>query len=413
VSLIFHRRRFLRTGVQSVMGAVLACPIAAAIATAATSPEVQTAMNPPKKDRLVSVLQAAGHPPRIVTGEGGASLAVLPHGGRILGLFGGESDTNFLWTNPALSTAATAKAYFASDDWHNSGGDRTWLAPEVDFFLPNFPDISTYFQPRGLDPGNYQVTSGEGQLTGGKDRQGSDAEVSIRNELQLESKRAAQQLKLRITKTVRMVENPLGNAPQADLRGQVEFAGYRLHTTLQILNPAGRATSRQASYVGIWNLLQLPHGGQMLIPTYYRSVPTTFFGEIPGEDIQSYDRMIRYTMRAPGEQKISVRALASTGRAGYMFRQGDESCLVVRNFNINPSGAYVDVWGTRLDDDGYAIQACNINNSELGSFSELEYHAPAVGGDTGQARSDDVSVVWAFRGTETTIRAVAGLLLGD
>jgi hypothetical protein len=42
----------------------------------------------------------------------------------------------------------------------NSGGDRTWLAPELDFFLPNYPDLSFtgYGQPRQLDPGNYQIT---------------------------------------------------------------------------------------------------------------------------------------------------------------------------------------------------------------------------------------------------------------
>jgi len=52
----------------------------------------------PSKDQLLSVLKAAGHQPRVVASEDGAALAVLPHGGRILGLFSDESDTNFLWT---------------------------------------------------------------------------------------------------------------------------------------------------------------------------------------------------------------------------------------------------------------------------------------------------------------------------
>ena len=99
--------------------------------------------------------------------------------------------------NPALARAATAKEYFASKDWHNSGGDRTWLAPEVDFFFPNFPDLTSYFQPRGLDPGSYQVTNREGEVSGTQEGLGSGAELTIENELQLESRRAAQQLQLR------------------------------------------------------------------------------------------------------------------------------------------------------------------------------------------------------------------------
>ena len=361
-------------------------------------------MIPPNKEELLSLLQASGHQPLVITSVAGASLLVLPHGGRVLGLFSERSGINFLWTNPALADAASAKAYLSSDDWHNSGGDRTWLAPEIDFFFPHFPDLTTYFQPRDLDPGNYRVLDQEF---------GSDAHptCAIRNELELELKRSCQRYDLRITKNVGTVSNPITDSGIHDSNDPLEFAGYRMHTSLEILKPDSLINGDSQSCIGIWNLLQLPHGGEMLIPTYCRSEPTTFFGEIPSNDLRVKDRLIRYAMRAIGEQKISVRAFASTGRAGYMFRQGEEFCLVVRNFGIDPSGKYVDVWGTRLDDSGYAFQACNING-KLGSFSELEYHAPAIGGNTGHRRSDDVSVVWAFRGSEQAIQRAANLLLG-
>ncbi len=358
----------------------------------------------PNKEELFSILRAAGHQPLVVASEAGASILLLPHGGRILGLFSESSGTNFLWTNPVLDDAATAKEYLSSDDWHNSGGDRTWLAPEVDFFFPNFPDIGTYFQPRDLDPGNYQVLDQEFS---------SDAHptCAIRNELQLALKRSGQQYDMRITKIVGVVSNPLPDMGIEASNHRLEFAGYRLQTSLEILNADSLINGDSQSYVGVWNLLQLPHGGEMLLPTYCRSEPTTFFGEIPTKDLQVEDRLIRYKMRARGEQKISVHALAATGRAGYLFRQGEEFCLVVRSFGIDLSGKYVDVWGTRLEDSGYVFQACNIN-SKLGSFSELEYHAPAIGGNTGHLRSDDVSVVWAFRGPEQAIQQAANLILG-
>jgi len=66
----------------------------------------------------------------------------------------------FLWTNSALNSVESPRAYHASDDWQNSGGNRTWLAPEVDFFFPKFPniDIAGYWQPRSLDPGSNELT---------------------------------------------------------------------------------------------------------------------------------------------------------------------------------------------------------------------------------------------------------------
>jgi hypothetical protein len=115
-------------------------------------------------------------------------------------------------------------------------------------------------------------------------------------------------------------------------------------------------------------------------------------------------------MRATGEHKIGIRAVATTGRAGYLYHRGDQSALVVRNFVVNPSGEYVDVPWTDTQDFGYSTQACNVN-SKLGAFSELEYHAPAIGHGTGRTHCVDESQVWAFRGDSAKIRHIAQTLL--
>lgn len=88
---------------------------------------------------LVNVLKQAGKPARIYKSPDGTRLLVLPHGGRVLGLFAPNSEENFYWTNPALAAPESARAFYASASWHNSGGDRTWLAPEVDVSSPTFP----------------------------------------------------------------------------------------------------------------------------------------------------------------------------------------------------------------------------------------------------------------------------------
>ena len=102
------------------------------------------------KDTLIGTLKGAGKSVELCRIQDRSEVLILPHGGRILGLFAAGSSQNFLWTHPALATASTALAFFDSDQWHNSGGDRTWLAPEVDFFFPEFPSTDRYWQPSSL-----------------------------------------------------------------------------------------------------------------------------------------------------------------------------------------------------------------------------------------------------------------------
>ena len=107
---------------------------------------------------------------------------------------------------------------------------------------------------------------------------------------------------------------------------------------------------------------------------------------------------------------MAIRGAALGGRAGYIYPSSDRVALVVRNFSGNPSGEYVDVpW--RTENFGYCFQACNVNG-RLGTFSELEYHVPAIGGSTGLGHVQDRSQLWAFRGPSRQIEKIASCLLG-
>jgi len=108
--------------------------------------------------------------------------------------------------------------------------------------------------------------------------------------------------------------------------------------------------------------------------------------------------------------KNRVRALATTGRIGYVYPTGDRHALIVRNFSVNPSGEYADVPWTEPEDKGYSTQACSVN-SRWGMFSELEYHVPAIGGGTGLSQIEDRSQLWAFRGQRRDIVKIARALL--
>lgn len=341
---------------------------------------------------LTSVLKKVGQPTKVLTMADGTRVLVLPHGGRVLGLFAPQSEDNFYWTHPALNSAAEAREFYASDAWHNSGGDRTWLAPEVDVFLPDYPSRDKYFQPRELDPGNYRVS-------------GAGAAMRLVNRFTVTLSRSHKQVELEIAKSFAPARNPLRHE-RGGVPADVHYAGYTQHTSLAIVG------GDRTSPVGLWNLVQMPHGGDLLMPTFSRSDPKLIFGNIPAEDLTVDDRLVRYRMRQAGEHKIALRAAAVTGRVGYLFQQGGRWALVIRNFVVNPSGQYVDVPWDDPSDLGYSTQACNVN-SGLGQFSELEYHIPAIGGSTDHTRCEDAAQVWAFRGPEQAIldithRLVAG-----
>ena len=77
--------------------------------------------------------------------DGTQGAGVCPTGGRVLGACSPRATTRISSGRIlALADAVTrARSFYEGKQWHNSGGDRTWLAPEIDFFFPEFPDLKT------------------------------------------------------------------------------------------------------------------------------------------------------------------------------------------------------------------------------------------------------------------------------
>lgn len=381
------RRDFI-SEISTEMGAALIMGVGLNSSFANTS----TSNNPiPKKDELISNLHGSGKQTHQLTFSDGSTILILPHGGRVLGLYSLNSYENFYWTNPALSSKETAQAFYSSDEWQNSGGDRTWLAPELDLFFPKYPDTKTYWQPRELDPGNYEVTS-------------SGTDLKLTNTLSLKFSRSGKSAKLRMSKSFGPALSPL-RYTKTDTPPSLSYAGYTQFTRLEILE------GPDCPYIGLWNLVQMPHQGDLLIPTFGKASPKIWFGDIAADDLLVSDYLVRYKMRAKGEHKLGISAVSTTGRVGYIFQTDNIYNLIIRSFTVNPSGEYVDVAWNDPGDLGYSTQACNIN-SKLGEFSELEYHIPAIGGNSGLICCDDVTQVWAYRGNKESISQATRLLLG-
>jgi hypothetical protein len=344
---------------------------------------------------LSRAIEEAGKSSQVFATPDGSRLLLLPYGARVLGLFALESEENFFWTNPALERGETAKALFGGSGWHNTGGDRTWIAPEVDVFFTDLK-VPQYFQPRQLDMSDYAVERTQGGCR-------------MLREMTLHLGRPNCDVALRLSKWFGPAPNPLRRErDMAAVAGAVQFAGYTQRIVMQILDPS----APPATGLGIWNLVQLPPGGEMLVPLYARSAPQQCFGDVPAECLTLEDHLLRVKVDFPGSHKIAVKATVLCGRAGYVYEREGRWSLIVRNFFVNPSGEYIDVQRHDLHDFGYSFQMCRVDEAEFGSFCELEYHAPSLGALPDPLRSEDVSQLWAFRGAREAINAVARKLLG-
>ena len=347
-------------------------------------------------NQLISTLSSAGQAPVQQVQPDGSRLLLLPYGARVLGLFAPASDENFFWVHPALASTASAESFFQSRGWHNTGGDRTWLAPEVDVFFPNYPDTTIWQVPQELDPGSYQAME-----AGPAWKLASDITVKL--------SRRAEQVQTRITRHWSPAPNPLRYEPLGNELDGITYAGYTQETCLELL-----AGSAEVAQIGLWNILSVPNGGEVIVPTYSRAKPEIYSGTIDAADLTVSGHDVRFRSGGAGIRKIGVRACASTGRLGYLYQSRDAWALITRNFTVNPSGEYIDVpWqrSTAPDAMGYSTQACSVQTGDW-DYCELEHHLPAISLASGSTRSVDTSQIWAFRGPPKAIEEVAQCLLG-
>ena len=346
-------------------------------------------------DNLIKILNSVNKPTVIYESPDGTRLLLLPYGARILGLYAAGKNENFYWVNKSLENIKSAKTLFESEGWQNTGGDRTYLAPELDLFFPDYPKTDKHWIPPQLDASEYFIRE-------------KDKGIQMDKKMVLHFARPNQDVELELTKWVGQAKNPLRYEKHLQNKiGRVEYAGYTQRTTLKLIGEM----SNNALQVGLWNLIQLPHGGDLIVPTYSKTQPLILFGDIPSEYLLSEPHCIRFKVCFPGEHKIAIRAAATTGRVGYVYCCNNKWSLVVRNFFVNPSGEYVDVPKNNPEDLGYSVNAVNVD-SALGDFCELEYHTPAIGPGLNRLSGTDVSQVWAFRGNQKDIETITYKILG-
>ncbi|MBO9609138.1 MAG: hypothetical protein J7639_24495 [Paenibacillaceae bacterium] len=347
--------------------------------------------------QLISGLERLGLPCRVMT-HGKGKLVVLQRGARMLGVYPDADDDNVLWTSPALLASAAQTAPFAAASVWNTGGDRTWLSPEFEYNIADVSDMwNTYAVQMTVDPGDYRFTRSDADAT-------SLTQVAVPQAYYTGTPHS-----LEIAKSFRPIPDPL--LPLKDKAGSVidpatyAYIGYETATRCRCTDPKQRAP------LSIWQLAQLPAGGQMLVPTYGTAPVSRFFGAENSPRIAIEPGHVRFTIDARESFKASIKAPYVTGRMGYYRPLGPErATLFVRQFAVRPSAAYGDAFYPNLDDPGHCVQVYN-DDGTLGDFGEMEYHSPLLG-SFGGSTLEDTNETFVYAGAADTVERIRRLLLG-
>jgi len=328
----------------------------------------------------------------VLTIGSGARLLLLERGGRIFGPFFGD-DAGIFWTNEAWHDAGTFRALLKNKEW-NVGGDRMWIAPEIQFHIQDRNDPAHSERiPRPMDPGSYRIHAGAKSGT---------MEQTIR----LRAYNLAQgNIALQLRKDIVPAANPLRKLPgAAELLGDVRYCGYLQEVTLNIRR--GAEICAEA-----WNITQVEPPGDIWIPVTSTAAYVDYYDPIDDDYLRRTQDWVR--LKATGERKYKV-GLNAAQVQGYVVYQSESDgapYLYIKCFFSNPSAEYAEEPAALPGRNGNSVHVYN-DDGKLGGFTELECNLQPVGGVFKRRASRDVVCNWFFFGEpeklDTIVKALTG-----
>lgn len=329
----------------------------------------------------------------ILTVGDGWQVIITEHGGHVFGPFSDTCPEGIFWLPDDIKDPAQYKKRIDDKLW-NIGGDRVWIAPEIQF---NIRDRSHFREtlktPTTIDPGTYTMT-----------RDG-DA-VHLKMSLDLESfNTVVGSLHADFHRMIHRAENPLRFLPfYRELMEGLSYCGIE-----EVIDLA--ETSGQDIFAESWDLLQIRPKGTLFIPMY-RPLRGTDHYEPAGDHEALAENGITLRITGDSRYKIAYRSALLTGRFGYLADSDtDESVLIIICYPNNPSAMYSEEPPLIEGDTGYSIHVYN-DDGNSGGFAEMECNMLTIGNPTGIHRSVDRLTKWIFTGKKEQLKAVAETLLG-
>jgi hypothetical protein len=346
-------------------------------------------------------LCAAGLRHAVLPLAGGHSLLVTEHWGKAFGPFRDEKDCGTLWVSPKAAEPESLSGMVKSGEWC-AGGDRLWLAPEVQFNIPNrkrWDSGGAYVLPREIDPGRYSLRAERGL-------------VALSQELEVRQHNTARGLKrASVERRFSPARDPLdGCAARRGARSGVEFTGYSEEARLADLSGDGAPFE-------MWNLLQVRPPGVAVLPCTGAVEHQDYYRPVDPGHMSVRERCAVLRLTGDRKYKVGWKSAGLWGRIGY-YRElpGSRMQLVVRQFFNNPASRYVDEPAGKAGASGDSVQFYN-DDGALGGFAEIEVHGQSLGGRDSRGSARRTSAVdylefWQYTGRPESVKMVGELLLG-
>lgn len=327
--------------------------------------------------------------------QNGVQVLITEYGGRVLGPFLAEDGESLFWSSKALAHPAALGAVVAAREW-NVGGDRLWIAPEIQYNARDRTDFwGSLALPPQMDPGHYAL------------EQVSSAAWRLYQEVTLEAYNLAQGSKtLQVERMIRPADDPLRSlAGYAELVAGVTYAGYEQGVTLTDMHP-------DAILSEAWNLTQVNPGGRLWIPAAGPVEVTDYYAPVDAAHLQRHSRGVALAISGQRQYKVGLQAATLFGRAAYANHTSDGiAYAVVRAFFNNPSAPYVEEPAHLVGRRGHSVHVYN-DDGGLGGFGEMECNGQAIGGSLGRSTGTDQFLTWVYAGPQAQIDAVLEHLVG-
>lgn len=330
------------------------------------------------RSELESLIEGPGYEPIVLADR----IVILPHAGRVIGLFPTDAE-NALWVNESAFASAAEQ-----DGWPNHGGDRVWISPEQDTLIAKQPDGSLAIAvPPQLDPAGYAV------IDRGPNRCTLGARATLR------FRRAGVEADLAWSRRIEAIrEVPLSG-------GGVDGTGYRVTTALR-----AEGSLPDGVQPAVWSILQVPPHAQITIPTRRAARHIHAFIGTPTMHVDERGT-IRCEVDADASFKYGLQIGDSFGLSVAEYGPAAARTLVVRAFDRFPREAYSDVAADGAEDHGFVHQVY-VDDGALGGFGEIEHHSPYLREENDFAVAD-TSRTYAYRGAAEAIARVRDAVLNQ
>jgi hypothetical protein len=236
----------------------------------------------------------------------------------------------------------------------NLGGERLWLGPEADWFWKKTDavDFGNYQVPPGFDPDEWKVT------------EKADGRCASERTLTLRCPHSGHFLDLLIRRRFDLL-------PGSSL--QKSAGGIALQTTTALEVLQGTPGQR----VDLWSILQLPFGGNLVLPVLGTPSPRDYFDPCPSSEMKQISGGFSLRIGGSSVFKIGLGPEQVVGRMAYVRPVKEGTLVLERSFPVHRALHYCDAPLDALETQGDAVQFFNDGGS-YGCFGEMEHHSPSL-----------------------------------